>query len=157
MLKRTIKYVDFNDQPQEEIHYFNLTKTELLETDFGFEGGLENTLQKIIETQDRGELVKIFKALILSAYGEKSVDGKRFIKNDQLREEFSQSAAFEQLFTELASDDKAASDFVNGILPKDMEALVNAAEAQKALDATQNARPRTTSEIAEELRSQNPQ
>jgi hypothetical protein len=150
MLKRTIKYTDFNDEEQTEVFYFNLNKTELLETDFGFQGGLEKTLEKIIETQDRAELVKIFKSLILSAYGEKSVDGKRFTKSDQIREEFAQSAAFEALFTELATDDGAAATFVKGILPKDMDELVQAAEAQKKLEEA--AKPRqTTAELAAEL------
>lgn len=161
MLKRTIQFTDFNDEACSEVHYFNLNKTELLETDFGYSGGLEKTLSKIIETQDRGELVKIFKSLILSAYGEKSVDGKRFMKSEQLRDEFSHSAAFEALFTELATNDKAAADFIKGILPKDMEEIIKAHEAQEAINkaadegvAKENL---TTGQLAEQIRQQEAQ
>ena len=156
MLKRTIKYTDFNDVEQTEVFYFNLTKTELLETDFGFQGGLEKTLEKIIETQDRGELIRIFKQLILSAYGERSVDGKHFRKSDELRLDFSQSAAFEALFTELATDDNAASIFIKGLLPKDMDEIIKAAEAQKKLEEASKPR-KTTAEIAAELSAANDQ
>jgi len=125
MLKRKIKYTDYNGVEREEEFLFNLSKAELLEMQMSTAGGFENKIAAIIATQNMPEIVKIFKEIILKSYGEKSEDGKRFIKKDQngrdLALDFSQTDAYSVLFTELATDSKAAAAFVNGIIPKDME------------------------------------
>lgn len=128
MLKRDITYEDFNGNTVTETFYFNMTKTEVIELEVSYEGGLEGILKKIIETEDRKGLIEEFKKIVLLSYGMKSPDGKRFIKNDELREEFSQSAAFDVLFIELATDDDAAAIFVKGILPGDLSKEVAKAE-----------------------------
>ena len=124
MLKRPITYTDFNDEEQTDVVYFNLSKSELLELELSSEGGLGNALTKIIEAKDHATLVEWFKKVILGAYGEKSADGKKFTKSDELRKEFSQTAAYEALFMELASSEDAAAAFINGIVPKDMAELL---------------------------------
>lgn len=126
MLKKTITYTDYNGTERTEDFYFNLTKAEILEMELSTEGGLQQMIEKIIAAQDMPALSKYFKQIILMSYGEKSPDGKRFIKNDQLREEFSQTEAFSQLYVDLATDDKIAADFINGIIPQ--EAAAAAAE-----------------------------
>ena len=131
MLKKTITYVDYNDVERTEDYYFNLSKAELMEMELGIAGGLSETIDKIIKTKDMPSLVKIFKELVLKAYGVKSPDGKRFIKSDELREEFSQTEAYSQLFTELATNAEAAAAFVNGIIPADL-----AKETAKSIPAT---------------------
>jgi len=138
MLKRTIRYEDFNGNQTEDIFYFNLSKPELIELEVEYEQGFGDMLQSIIKAKDNKEIVKQFKAIILLAYGEKSEDGKRFIKSDQLREEFSQTAAFQELFMEMASDADAAVVFLQAILPKDMGEGIEKAvdnEKKKALEA----------------------
>lgn len=120
MLKKTITYTDYNGTERTEDFYFNLTKAEILEMELSTEGGLQQMIEKIIATQDMPALSKYFKQIILMSYGEKSPDGKRFIKNDQLREEFSQTEAFSQLYVDLATDDKIAADFINGIIPQEV-------------------------------------
>lgn len=120
MLKKTINYTDYNGMERKEDFYFNLSKAELTEMELSTAGGLAEMIQKIVDTQDTPKIVKIFKDLVLKAYGEKSLDGKRFIKNDEIREAFSQTEAYSELFMELASDADAASAFVNGIVPKDL-------------------------------------
>lgn len=120
MLKKTITYVDFNGEERTEDFYFNLTKAEILEMNFSTYGGLDKMIEKIIATNDTPKIVSMFKELVLKAYGEKSDDGKRFIKNDDVREAFSQTQAYSDIFMELATDEKAASDFVNAIVPKDI-------------------------------------
>lgn len=124
MLKKTIKYEDYNGTQREEDFYFNLTKAELMEMEMGTTGGLAEMIDNVVKAQDAPSIIKIFKDLVLKAYGEKSPDGKRFIKvNDAgipLSIGFSQTEAYSQLFMELATDAKAASDFVNGIIPADM-------------------------------------
>ena len=126
MLKKTITYTDYNGTERTEDFYFNLTKAEILEMELSTEGGLQQKIEKIIAAQDMPALSKYFKQIILMSYGEKSPDGKRFIKNEQLREEFSQTEAFSQLYVDLATDDKIAAEFINGIIPQ--EAAAAAAE-----------------------------
>jgi len=118
MLKKTIKYTDYNGNERSDILYFNLTKAEIIEMEAGITGGLSEQITKIIEAKDVPSIIKIFKDLILKAYGEKSQDGKRFMKNDDLRTAFSETEAYSNLFVELATDADAATAFVNGIMPQ---------------------------------------
>lgn len=118
MLKKTIKYVDYNGVERCEDFYFNLSKAEVTEMQVSEEGGYDQMLQRIVDAQNNKEIFKHFKAIILKAYGVKSQDGKRFIKSEELSEEFSQTEAFVELIMELASSETAAAEFVNGIIPK---------------------------------------
>lgn len=117
MLKKTITYTDYNGTERTEDFYFNLTKAEIMEMEMSTAGGLAETIQKIIAAQDAPAIIKIFKDLVLKAYGEKSLDGKRFIKSDEIATAFSQTEAYSNLFMELATDADAAAVFVNGIIP----------------------------------------
>lgn len=121
MLKKVIKYTDYNDVEREETFYFNLTKAELMEMQLLEEGGLDKAISRILETQNIPETIKIFKELIIKSYGEKSPDGKRFIKSKEIVEAFTQTEAFSNLYMELAADDKAGSEFINGIIPKNFQ------------------------------------
>jgi hypothetical protein len=120
MLKRNITYEDFDGNTVTEVFYFNLSKTEIVELEVEYEGGLEKSIQRIIEAKDYEVLIREFQRLILLSYGVKSEDGKRFVKSDQLREEFKQTAAYDALFVELAADENAAADFFIGVVPKDL-------------------------------------
>ena len=117
MLKKTITYTDYNEVERKEDFYFNLTKAEIMEMEMSISGGLTEMINRIVAAQDAPAIVKIFKELVLKAYGIKSPDGKRFIKSDELATEFAQTEAYSQLFMELATDADAASAFVNGIVP----------------------------------------
>lgn len=118
MIKKTITYTDYDGNERTEDFYFNLTKAEVMEMEMMTDGGLEKTINKIIQTTDTKKIIEMFKSIILKSYGEKSLDGRRFIKNDEIREAFSQTEAYSQLFMELATDAKAASEFVNGVIPQ---------------------------------------
>ena len=120
MLKKTITYADYNGSELTEDFYFNLSKAEIMEMEMGTTGGLAEMITKIVAAQDAPAIIKVFKDLILRAYGEKSADGKRFIKSNELSTAFSQTEAYSQLFMELATDAEAAAAFVNGIIPADM-------------------------------------
>jgi hypothetical protein len=136
MLKKTITYTDYNGVERTEDFYFYLSKADLMEMEMGTTGGFAEMIQKVVNAQDAPAIIKIFKDLILKAYGEKSADGKRFIKNDELRDAFSQTEAYSQLFMELATDSDAAAKFVNGIMPADVsEKIQNNAETNKFLAA----------------------
>lgn len=117
MLKKTIRYVDYNGAERTEDFYFNLTKAELNEMNLSTTGGMEQMLRDIINAQDSPKMVAVFKELILKSYGVKSADGRRFIKSKELSVEFSQTEAYSELFVELLTDENAASSFINGILP----------------------------------------
>lgn len=136
MLKKTITYTDYNGVERTEDFYFYLSKADLMEMEMGTTGGFAEMIQKVVNAQDAPAIIKIFKDLILKAYGEKSADGKRFIKNDELRDSFSQTEAYSQLFMELATDSDAAAKFVNGIMPADVSKQIqNNAETNKFLAA----------------------
>ena len=127
MLKKTIKYTDYNSNERTEDFYFNLTKAEIMEMEMSTTGGLAEMIQRIVAAQDAPSIIKVFKDLVLKAYGVKSADGKRFMKNDELRAEFEQTEAYSILFMELATDADAAADFVNRIVPPDMSKQLSAA------------------------------
>lgn len=120
MLTREINYVDFNGEKVTEKFYFNISKPELVEMEVEYKEGLGQKIQNIIDSKDYKQLIRIFKEIILLSYGQKSEDGRRFIKNDTLREEFVQTAAYHVLFMELASDANSAAEFLKGVLPTDM-------------------------------------
>lgn len=129
MLKKTIKYTDFNGVERTEDFYFNLTKAELMEMEMSTTGGLTEMVRRIVNTQDTPSILRVFKKIILKAYGQKSDDGKRFIKNEELSKEFEQTEAYSELFMELLQNEAEAAKFVNGLLPADLAKQVE--EAQK--------------------------
>jgi hypothetical protein len=120
MLKREIAYEDFNGNPATDVFYFNISKPELIELEVEYDQGFSAMIQSVIDAEDNKTLIKRFKEIVLMAYGQKSPDGKRFVKSDQIREEFSQTAAYSALFMELATNDNAAVIFLKGVLPRDM-------------------------------------
>ena len=120
MLRKTIKYTDYDGNEREEDFYFNLNKAEVTEMELSKQGGLSEYIKRIVAAQDAPSLVELFKELICKSYGEKSLDGKRFVKSKELTEEFTQTEAYAELFVELASNAEEATKFVNGIMPKNM-------------------------------------
>lgn len=121
MLKETITYEDYNGVQRTEDHYFNLTETELMKMEMSMNGGLAEMIQRIVAAQDAPAIIEVFDKMILTSYGQKSLDGKRFIKVDEngrkLADDFKQTEAYSQLFMKLATDADAAAKFVNGIMP----------------------------------------
>ena len=120
MLKKTIKYTDFNGEETSEDFLFHLSKAELVELEMSHEGGFVASMQKVVEAEDNKTIIEEFKKIILQSYGKKSLDGKRFIKNQTLRDEFESSEAYSTLFMELVTDTDAAIEFMNGIIPGDL-------------------------------------
>ena len=130
MVKKAITYTDYNGVERTEPFYFNLSKAELMEMELGVTGGMTEMLDKIIAAKDAPSLMKTFKEMIMKSYGIKSDDGKRLIKSEELSIAFTQTEAYSVLFMELITDDKAAADFVNGIIPNEIQAEVAAQTAQ---------------------------
>lgn len=138
MIAKTIKYKDYNGENREEKFYFNLSKAEVTEMELSTEGGLAEKIQAIINANNTPEIIKLFKELILKAYGEKTADGRRFRKVDdeghRLSIAFSETEAYSTLFMELANDDVKAAEFVNGIMPVDL----NQEEINKEINKLKN-------------------
>ena len=130
MLKKIITYTVYYGVDRTEPFYFNLSKAELMEMELGVTGGMTEMLDKIIAAKDAPSLMKTFKEMIMKSYGIKSDDGKRLIKSEELSIAFTQTEAYSVLFMELITDDKAAADFVNGIIPNEIQAEVAAQTAQ---------------------------
>ena len=122
MLKKTVTYSDYNGVERTEDFYFNLTKAEIVELEMGTTGGLAEMLDKIVKTKDGAAIIRILKDIVLKAYGIKSADGRRFIKNDEVRDDFAQTEAYSIIFMELATDAEEAAKFVNGIVPSNISA-----------------------------------
>ena len=118
MLRKVIKYTDYNGVEREEPFYFNLTKAEITEMELTQDGGFVEYIKRIVAAKEQKAIVETFKKLILKSYGVKSDDGKRFIKSDELAQAFSQTEAYSELFMELATNTEEASKFINGIVPQ---------------------------------------
>lgn len=117
MLKKPITYVDYNGVERTEEFYFNLSKAEIAEMELRSSGGLQSMIQGIIDAKDADALINIFKDVIKKSYGKKTPDGRRIMKSEEIWEDFYQTEAYSNLFMELITDDKAAADFMNGIIP----------------------------------------
>ena len=131
MLKKTITYENFDGEQVTEELQFNLTKTELTEMNLAQAGGLDKFIERIVQEEDQKKIYDLFKDLVVKAYGKRSDDGKRFIKIENghsLGEEFTETAAFDALMVEMltSEDAKTATEFITGIIPKDIAAQVKA-------------------------------
>ena len=138
MLKKTITYTDYNGTTRKEDFYFNLTQAEVTELEVSVEGGLVEQINRIVAAQNGKVIIETFKDIILRAYGEKSPDGRRFIKNQEVRDAFAQTEAYSKLFMELATDAKAASELVNGIVPPKTEKAAPADQSAGAPAVPEN-------------------
>lgn len=139
MYIKTIEYKDYSGNQRKEDFCFNLNEAEIMEMELSKEGGFDQWITRIANAQNTPELIKLFKGLILMAYGEKSLDGKKFIKVDpvtgrKLAEEFEQTAAYPVLFMELATNTEAATEFINHIIPENAAEAVEKAKADGSLD-----------------------
>ena len=139
MLKKSIKYVDYNGETQTDECYFNLSKSELMEIQVSEKGGFENYLTALIEEKDQKKIYNLFKEIVLMSYGQKSSDGRTFIKKKmvdgqmiRLRDEFEQTEAFSELMMELLTGgDTAIADFINKLIPKELADEVARQTVQK--------------------------
>lgn len=123
MHEKVISYENLDGETVSETFHFHLTKAEAVEMNFSRRGGIEDYARRIMQAESHGELVELFKDLILKTYGVR--DGQRFIKTQELRDEFEQTGAYSALFIELATNTEAAIKFFREILPKDMQGAVD--------------------------------
>ena len=129
MYSETMTFIDFDGAKRTEKFYFNLTKQEVLKMDICEEGGMVKSLEKIIEESDGKRLYQRFEAIVDTAYGEKSLDGRRFMKSEEILNNFKQTNAYSDLIIKLATDAKYAANFMNCILPVSNNAAVSETQA----------------------------
>lgn len=142
MFGRTFSYTDYNGNPRKDTWYFNLTKAELMKMELGAWGGLDALLKRLIREEKPEKIVDMFEKIILGAVGEKSPDGRRFIKNEQIRQDFYQTQAYSDLFFELVTDPEKLTAFLKGAIPEDLAKKIdekNQAEAEaEAVETASN-------------------
>lgn len=117
MLKKTMTYTDYNGVTRTEDFYFNLTQAEVAEMEMSVDGGLTQMINRITAAKEGRQIINLFKDFVLRAYGVKSDDGRRFIKNQEVRDAFAQTEAYSDLFMELATNSEFAAEFVAGVIP----------------------------------------
>ena len=125
MIKKTVTFTDFDGNKRTEDFYFHLTEQELTEWELSVDGGLSGVLTRIVNSQDNKMLIGIFKDLLVKSYGVKTPDGRGFVKNEEVLNNFTCTQAFSDIYMELATDDKAAAEFVNGVMPASLVEKAN--------------------------------
>lgn len=119
MITQSITYTDYFGRERTEEFAFNLTKTELVKlstSDF------KDNVEKISSSQaNDAAVIDLLRTLILTSYGRISMDGSRFEKSEELRNEFEQSAAYDALFMDLAQHPDKLQAFFSNIVPADMK------------------------------------
>jgi hypothetical protein len=138
MIKKDIKFDDFDGNPVVETHYFHLSKPELIKMDQEADGGMSGILQNLQKSNNAHEIYAMFTLIIKKAYGKRDANNAtRFVKDEVESEQFIQSLAFDALLTEMLTDPMAAAVFVNGIVPKDLADTDEVKEAFKAAEKLQ--------------------
>ncbi len=120
MYSTKITFTDYDGNEREKECFFHLNKAEVLEMQMSWDGGLDKILRRIIEEKDTKRIFEMFKMIVLKSYGEKSIDGMRFVKTPEVVENFTQTEAYSELIMKLATDSDFASEFINGIMPKNL-------------------------------------
>lgn len=133
MYKKTITYTDYNGVQRTEDFYFHLSRAKVIEMEASEEGGYSEMLKRIMDSKDAPSIMRVFKKFILDSYGVKSPDGKHFMQSEELSKEFEATEAYSELFMQLCTDAKAASDFVNNVLPLTAEQKEEARKQTQAL------------------------
>lgn len=151
MLKKTIRYTDFNDQEVVEDFYFFLSPTDLVEMEVSYKEGLSEHIRQILMSEDKAAIVEMLRNFLLSAYGKKSEDGRKFFKTKELREDFVSCPAYSKLFMEICTDNDAQNQFLSGIMPAELQEeiakLTANAEENGASSLEQNAGPHPDSRV----------
>lgn len=134
MLKKEITYETFDGETVTDTFYFNMTEAELIELQMGGSEAMDERLRRLIKTRNNADLFAMFKEIITVSVGEKSEDGRRFTKNEDIREAFVNSAAYSELFVELFTDVDKLTAFLVGILPRKFANDIEAIDPEKAME-----------------------
>ena len=128
MFSREFEYTGYDGKPKKDTYWFNLTEAELYEIDLSSIHGFTGEMNKLLKEERTKEIVEAFKSIILNAVGVVSADGRKFLKSDEIREDFYRSKAYSQLFVELASSGEKLSEFLKGAIPEEIRQKMEADE-----------------------------
>lgn len=133
MIKKKVSYIDFNDEQITEDFYFHISKAEFLSQSFEKIDGLSvvENLEKIVQEKDNAKILKYFTGIIEQAYGEKSADGKSFIKDKEKTKAFVGSEAFSELIMEFFQNPDSMIEFIKGVFPRSLLEEVDLTELDK--------------------------
>lgn len=132
MLKKTIKFEDYNGEQRSEVYYFNLTKSELTRWNFDHPEGIASYMKKLLKENNYRELLRVFEDLISMSYGVPDADGLHFRKSKALVEDFENSPAYDELFMELVNDNVKFEAFITALVPRDLAAEIKKQQAEEA-------------------------
>ena len=149
MLRKTIKYEDFDENPREMTAYFNLNERELAELveEFGGRDSLQNLFASIKGSGDASKLTSFMRTIIKKSYGQKSGDGNRMVKNDEVWDAFYQSEAYNEFFMEVMASDEANQSFLSQVVSKRLRPNVAAAMAKAAAEEEEAKDDSVTSKV----------
>lgn len=132
MLKKTIKFEDYNGEQRSGVYYFNLTKSELTRWNFDHPEGIVPYMRKLMKENNYREILRVFEDLISMAYGVPDEDGLHFRKSKALVEDFEDSPAYDELFMELVNDAEKFEAFVTALVPRDLAEEIRKQQAEEA-------------------------
>ena len=135
MIKKVIKYTDFNGQNRSEVAYFNLNKLEVLKLTAKLGMDIDKYAKQLAESEDLAKMLQFIEDIILMAYGEKSQDGRSFVKSKDRTAEFESSNAFAELFDQLVTNPQQTAQFASGIVgakPSSAQSKPHAVQPKKA-------------------------
>jgi hypothetical protein len=135
MFSRTFIYTGYDGKEHKDTWWFNLSEAELYKLELTNLGGMNGMMNKLLRESKPGEIVDLFENLILSAVGERSIDGRKFIKNEEIRDDFKQSKAYSDLFVELVKSGEKLAEFLRGAIPEEVAKKLAEAEAEENTQA----------------------
>ena len=139
MFSRTFEFKGYDGEMHKETWWFNLSETELYKLELGTVGGVNGMMNRMLREERPDKIVDMFEKIILTSVGERSADGRRFLKKPRIgmpwgevAEDFRETPAYDQLFLELVSDGKKLSAFLKGVIPKELADQLAKAEKENA-------------------------
>lgn len=142
MISRTFEYTGYDGKPHKDTWWFNLSEAELYKLELGSIGGVNGMMNRLLREDKPGEIVEMFENIILSSVGERSIDGRKFVKNEEIKQDFYQSVGYSKLFMELVSSGEKLAEFLKGVIPNELAAKLD----QLPADLT----PETIEELAKD-------
>ena len=120
MFSKEFEYTGYDGKPKKDTYWFNLSEAELYEIDLSSIRGFTGEMNKLLKEERTKEIVDAFKNIILGAVGTVSADGRKFLKSEEIREDFYRSKAYSQLFVELVSSGAKLAEFLKGAIPEEI-------------------------------------
>lgn len=153
MLKKSITYENpFTEKDTTEDFWFHISKADLArmeveehkEVFISKDGkrltGMQAKMQRIVEAEDGKALMPLFEDIIRRSYGRR--DGDRFMRSEEIWQDFKGSGAFDELLFQLCTNAEFSAEFVNGVMPGNLQKLV--AEMQAEADVAATKKPAAT-------------